>query len=110
MTQHLIPFAPHTFDEVYAYQHPLRERTRPGQALGVYITLHPQALEDLVPQIEGWFRGWPHVCIIDVGTSDKQGLGFLLMEWMECEVDPLFLAILRDDEAVGDYTVYARNL
>jgi hypothetical protein len=32
------------------------------------------------------------------------------MEWIECEIDPLFLAILRDEETVGDYTVYGRTM
>ncbi len=84
--------------------------TIPGQAQGVYITLHPDALDDISAKIVGWFDGRPEVDIVDVGTSDKAGLGFLIMEWTECEIDPLFLAILRDEELVGDYTVYGREL
>jgi hypothetical protein len=82
----------------------------PGLAQGVYITLHPDHVDDISTRMQGWFRGREEVEIVDVGTSDKQGLGFILIEWLEYEIDPLFLAILRDEELIGDYTVYGRNL
>jgi hypothetical protein len=34
----------------------------------------------------------------------------ILMEWSECDVDPLFLAILNDEEAIADFTLFARTL
>jgi hypothetical protein len=82
----------------------------PGQVQGIYITLHPEMYEEVVARIARWFEGRDGVVIVDHGTSDKQGFGFLLMEWIECEIDPLFLAILRDEETVGDYTVYGRTM
>lgn len=85
-------------------------RPLPGKAQGVYITLHPDVLDDTAEKMAGWFRDRAEVEIVDVGTSDKVGLGFLIIEWLECEVDPLFLAILRDEAVVGDYTVYGRML
>jgi hypothetical protein len=84
--------------------------TVPGQAQGVYITLSPFVLDDISEKMAGWFAGREEIDIVDVGVSDKQGLGFLLIEWRECEIDPLLLAILRDEEIVADYTVYGRNL
>jgi hypothetical protein len=81
-----------------------------GQAQGVYITLSPFVVNDISEKIAGWFAGREEIAIVDVGVSDKQGLGFLLIEWMECEIDPLFLAILRDEEMIGDYTVSGRTL
>lgn len=80
----------------------------PGRINGVYLTLHPDVTEELTEKIAGWFADRPRVQIVDNGTSDKQGLGFVLIEWIECEIDPLFLAIVRDEPFVGDYTVYAR--
>jgi hypothetical protein len=82
----------------------------PGQAQGVYITLHPDHVDEISTRMQGWFRGREEVEIVDIGTSDKQGLGFLLIEWLEYEIDPLFLAILRDEDMIGDYTVYGRHL
>jgi hypothetical protein len=84
--------------------------TVPGQAQGVYITLSPFVLDDISEKMAGWFAGREEIDIVDVGISDKQGLGFLLIEWRECEIDPLLLAILRDEELVADDTVYGRNL
>jgi hypothetical protein len=82
----------------------------PGLVQSIYLTLHPDALEEIAQKIEGWFADRPEVQIVDVGTSDKVGLGFLLIEWIECAIDPLFLAILRDEASVGDYTLYGRSL
>ena len=99
---------PYSFDTDYPQAG--RALVVPGQAQGVYITLHPDVLDDISEKIMGWFDGRGEVNIVDIGVSDKRGLGFLIIEWFECEIDPLFLAILRDEETVGDYTVYGRNL
>ncbi len=101
---------PYSFNGITEYPRSAVLPTIPGQAQGVYVTLHPDVLDDIAAKIAGWFTGRPEVEIVDVGVSDKAGLGFLLIEWLECEIDPLFLAILRDEEFVGDYTVYGRNL
>ncbi len=94
-------------------QYPRSQASLPdiaGQAQGVYITLSPFALDDISEKIAGWFAGREEIDIVDVGVSDKQGLGFLIIEWLECEIDPLFLAILRDEEMIADYTVSGRTL
>ena len=102
---------PYSFNGITEY--PQSQASLPviaGQAQGVYITLSPFVLDDISEKITGWFAGREEIDIVDVGVSDKQGLGFLIIEWLECEIDQLFLAILRDEELVGDYTVYGRNL
>lgn len=101
---------PYSFSGITEYPRAGASPPIVGQAQGVYITLHPDVLDDIAEKIAGWFAGRPEITIVDVGVSDKAGLGFLLIEWLECEIDPLFLAILRDEELVGDYTVYGRNL
>ena len=80
-----------------------------GQAQGVYITL-PDDYQFILNKIIGWFSERIEVELIDHGISDKMGMGYIILEWEECEVDPLFLAILRDEETVTDYTVYTRDL
>jgi hypothetical protein len=82
----------------------------PGQCQGVLFTLSLDLYEVLLAKIEGWFADRLEVVLVDHGTTDKQGLGFLLLEWQECAIDPLFLAILRDEEHILDYTVYGRFL
>lgn len=101
---------PYSFNGITDYPQSQQLPTIAGQAQGVYITLHPDVLDDIAEKIAGWFAGREEIDIVDVGVSDKQGLGFLIMEWIECEIDQLFLAILRDEELVGDYTVYGRSL
>ena len=101
---------PHSFDSLVEYPRSQPLATLPGQAQGVYILLRPDVVDDIAAKISRWFAGREEIDIVDVGTSDKQGLGFILIEWLECIIDPLFLAILRDEELVGDYTVYGRTL
>lgn len=81
----------------------------PGQVQGVYITLATD-YQFILNKIIGWFRDRDEVALIDHGISDKQGLGYIILEWEECEVDRLFCDILRDEEIVADYTVYTRDL
>lgn len=99
---------PHTFN-IMALPQPQRFITLPGQTQGVYITI-PGDYQFILNKIIGWFSDRDEVELIDHGISDKVGLGYIILEWEECEVDPLFLAILRDEETVADYTVYTRDL
>ena len=101
---------PYSFNGISEYPRSQQLHTMPGQAQGVYITLHPDAVDDIAAKITRWFAGREEIDMVDVGSSDKQGLGFILIEWLECQIDPLFLAILRDEELVGDYTAYSRTL
>jgi hypothetical protein len=98
------------FDRITEYPRSQQVSSLPGQVQGVYIALSPESLDDTSERFAGWFLGREEVTLVDAGTSDKEGVGFLLMEWSECEIDPLFLAILREEEMIEDYTVYGRDL
>ena len=82
----------------------------PEQVQGVYITLISTDYQFILNKIIGWFRDRDEVELIDHGVSDKQGLGYIILEWEEREVDRLFCDILRDEEIVADYTIYVRDL
>ena len=86
------------------------EITRPGQAVGLYIILHPDAVVGTAEKFQQWFARRQEVRIVDCGTSDKVHLGFVLMEWIECDIDQLFLDILEAEEAIADYTLFGRAL
>jgi hypothetical protein len=88
---------------------PTQQPVIPGQVQGVYIALHPDHHELILSKVTGWFAGRTEIDLVDTGISDKAGLGYIILEWMEREVDQLFLAILRDEEIVADYTVYIRD-
>jgi hypothetical protein len=83
--------------------------TMPGQAQGVYITI-PGDYQFILGKIMNWFAGRDEVELVDHGVSDKLGFGYIILEWDQCDIDPLFLAILRDEQSVADYTVYTRDL
>lgn len=82
----------------------------PGQTQGVYIALESPDNQFILNKIIGWFRDRDEVELIDHGITDKLNSGYIILEWNEYEVDRLFLAILRDEETVADYTVYTRDL
>lgn len=88
----------------------IHTQATPGQTQGVYVMLHPDSVDDITDKMYRWFEARPEVVIINVGTSDKRGFGFLILEWMECAVDPLFLSILQTEAFAADYTTYIRIL
>ncbi len=100
--------APYSFPTEFVPS--VQTQATPGQVQGVYVMLHPDAIDDIEDKMQRWFEARPEVAIVDVGTSDKRGLGFIILEWMECAVDPLFLSILQTEEFAADYTTYIRNL
>jgi len=101
---------PYTFDTEIQYVPSTQPQTAPGQAQGVYIVVHPDNVDTIEAKLQQWFETRPEVEIVDLGTSDKQGLGFIILEWMECAVDPLFLSILQTEDFCGDYATYIRTL
>lgn len=104
----MMPAVPYSFprDVVPSVQ----TQAAPGQAQGVYTTLHPNAIDDIADKMHQWFETRPEVAIVDVGTADKRGFGFIPLEWMECIVDPLFLSLLQTEEFAADFTTYIRTL
>jgi hypothetical protein len=102
--QEMIPYS----FSMAAYPHTQQPET-PGQTQGVYLSLHPDYHELILGKIVGWFEGRPEIELIDTGVSDKAGVSYIMLEWVEHVIDQLFLAILRDEELVADYTVYIRE-
>jgi hypothetical protein len=108
MGAELVPYQ-HSFNIVALPQSP-QGAVLPGQAQGVYIALSSTDYQFILNMMIGWFRDRDEVELVDHGTTDKANLGYIILEWTECEVDQLFLAILRDEEMIADYTVYTRDL
>lgn len=102
MTQSLIPYdRPYVAPEM---------QVAIAGAQGVFLTLDADKLETTVATFERWFAGREDVLFVDYGTTDKTGLGFLIMEWTGYEIDPLFLSILDDADFIKDYTAYGREV
>jgi hypothetical protein len=81
---------------------------QPGKVQGVLFTVEAEQLDWIIDKIEGWFDDRDEITLVDYGQSDKQEVGIALLEWEGFEIDPLFLAILRDEDIVLDYCVYDR--
>lgn len=80
-----------------------------GQYQGVHISCTPESLDFLLSTIQTWFDEWDEVILVESGTTNKQSLGFIVLEWEECCIDRLFLQILQSEESVIDFSVYLRD-
>jgi hypothetical protein len=100
---------PYSFSGIAEYPHTTQQPVISSQVQGVYIALHPDHHELILSKVMGWFAERPEIELVDTGISDKAGLGYIILEWIEHEIDQLFLAILRDEEIIADYTVYIRD-
>jgi hypothetical protein len=76
---------------------------------GVHFTIQPENALLILTKIESWFADRDEIILVDEGACLKSGLPYIVMEWDNCEIDPLFLAILRDDEMIDDFSVYFRS-
>ena len=102
MSQQMIPYSRN-------YTAPAVQTAIAG-AQGVFITLDLDRLDAVVETFQVWFSEREDVMFVDQGETDKQGLGFLLMEWTGYEIDRLFLDILDTSDFIEDYTAYGRSV
>lgn len=85
------------------------ERMLQGVSCGVHIVTEVEHLDEMLTQFDRWFAGRNEIVRVDEGTSDKRGLGFVILEWEGYMIDPLFIAILKDERRVIDFTTYTRE-
>ena len=82
----------------------------PGQYQGIHFsTVNPDVLDLILPRLERWFEDRDEVILVDHGVT-ASGLGFIVMEWEERSIDPLFISILKHDEMIDDFSVYTRDM
>lgn len=79
----------------------------PGQYQGVHIIMADADREWVLGRIEEWVEDRDDVILVGQGTTAR-GEGFLLLEWDGRAIDPLFMAVLRHDDTVEDFSVYTR--
>jgi hypothetical protein len=81
----------------------------PGTYQGIHFTVEdPDNLDMLMDKIEGWFEDRDEVILVDHGQTAR-GMGFIVMEWEGYAIDALFIAILKHDDMIDDYSVYTRD-
>lgn len=109
--QHISGLAPYSFEtleDVVSSEMPMLIIEQ-GVYQGVHFTVAAEHLDWLLEKIKAWFANRDEVILVATGKSNKADLGFIILEWEYCQIDPLFLAILDDEEMVEDYSVYARS-
>lgn len=95
----------------YSFQSPAlpAEQSQPlqeGQRQGVHFTFPAEHAEYLLGKLRTWFADRDEVILVAHGTTDKEGLGFIILEWDGCEINYLFLAVLRDEDMIEDLSIY----
>ena len=106
MTKSLVPYS---FQSDFL---PVQQRTSclpEGESQGVHLTFPSERMEWFLAKIRAWFADRENVILVGYGTTQKDKLGFLLLEWEGYEIDPLFLAILHEEPSVNDYSVYTAH-
>ncbi len=84
-------------------------RLQPGEYQGVHFTMVAEQQAWVLEKIQRWFEDRDEIILVDSGMTSKAELGFITLEWDGCQIDPLFLAILRDEDFIEDYAVYIRS-
>lgn len=79
-----------------------------NQRQGVHFTVQANLLESIIETIDRWFEGFDTVVLVAQGTTRNE-LGYVIMEWDACEIDPEFKEVLENDEHIEDYTFYLRD-
>jgi len=86
--------------------------TRPLRA-GLYQGVHLTCLEENLDQLREFFmrifEERNEIILVNWGATVKQGLGYIIIEWDGCEVDQMFLDMLRSEEMFLDFSLYIRD-
>jgi hypothetical protein len=82
-----------------------------GMRQGVHVTFLAAHAKDIQETIERWFAKRDDVILMSSGQTSKQEHHYLMLEWDEHEIDPVFLDILaQDDELIEDFTLYSHDM
>jgi hypothetical protein len=87
----------------------VQQQLEPGVHQGVVIFVSQGHGQMIMEKIDAWFEERDEIILVDSGETMKTKTGFIILEWEEVEVDPLFLKILENEEVIEDYTVYTRE-
>lgn len=72
----------------------------------IHITFPLDQFHALLAAFEVQFEAQqPEVTVLDFGSSYKQAVGYLVLEWAD-EVDESFIHQLTADNTIGDFCVY----
>jgi len=81
----------------------------PGTTQGVHIIVEGGDLQWLVAMLEEWFERREDVTLIGQGELEKTEDAYLMLEWGEHTIDPLFAAILDHEDRIHAYSIYTQE-
>ncbi len=103
-----LEMAPYTFSTEVLPASDTDSELEPGHYHAVHFRMPADQRLWYLEKIEAWFADRDEVILVASGLS-ALGEGFIVMEWEECEINPLFLKILEHEDAVTDMCVYIRS-
>jgi cobalamin biosynthesis Co2+ chelatase CbiK len=86
------------------------EELEEGFRQGVHFTFSPDDLKFMLTTVERWFKKRDDVILVGHGTTSKQELAYIMLEWDEHFIDPVFLDILLEEERIHDVTIYTHDM
>jgi len=81
----------------------------PGTTQGVHIVVSSSDLQWLETMLDEWFAKREDVTLISQGELEKTEDAFLMLEWGQHTIDPLFAAILDHEDRIHAYSIYTRE-
>lgn len=76
---------------------------------GIHIAVRDDSRELLLDKIEVLWVEHEELKLVDQGVTGKTGTGFIVLEWENYTIDAAFLAWLRSEEMIVDFSVYVRD-
>ena len=105
MTKSMVPYSFQT--DRFPVDQPIR--LNEGERHGVHLTFQAERHDWLLAKLRSWFADRDEIILVGHGTTEKTGMGFILLEWDGFRIDQLFLAILDEEALIEDYSLYVTN-
>lgn len=95
---------PYSFPDVIPFEP--SASLQEGESQGVHFTFPAEHLDWMLSKVRAWFEDSDEVVLVGYGQTEKDGLGFIILEWEECEINPLFIKLLRHEDLIEDVSIY----
>lgn len=74
-----------------------------------YVLLAAEDLEWFITKLDAWFERRDDVGLVGQGEMQKSEQAFILLEWHEHTIDPLFISFLDHDDRIDAYSISTRE-
>ena len=77
----------------------------PGESQQVQFTCDPDHVSWITERLYQLFEGRDEVILVGSGLTEKLGLGFIMLQFDGCQMDPTFRRILETEQFIIDFSV-----